>query len=123
MAWHGLCSTNAEGRKPWETSAATAELAVSGVVSCQNGAWHGITEGIANESQTVTVSGDYRLVFLDAPEVPVTRLEKYFRGWDAEAWSAQIDWPRLLLPITVVALLTLGACISLRGRADNARKE
>ena len=61
----------------------------------------------------------YGFVF-SPPEIPVTsrngdaRCLNCFEGRSRQAWSVQVDWDRLVLPVCVVGVLTFARILTFR---------
>jgi hypothetical protein len=79
-------------------------------------------------------AGPYRLVFLGAPSVPITRTTEYVSSYDGSRsksylhddyevslWKTEIDKPRLLIPISIVVIVTIGLLVTFnrKGRKPN----
>jgi len=73
-------------------------------------------------------AGPYRLVFLGAPSVPVTStsqlhritttntikwvVDEYYNNYAVSSWKVEIDKLRLLIPISIVIIVTIGLLVT-----------
>lgn len=82
--------------------------------------------GIQSQLQSLHLSapGPYRLVLLGPPEIPTdSQKGESLRGVHRRLWNAEVDWARLLLPMLVTAIISMGLIITFRGggRDQDAR--
>jgi hypothetical protein len=66
--------------------------------------------------------GPYHSIFAGAPKVPEQLSSggrHTFEQVDVKYWRAEVDWPRLLLPLAAVAILTSGTVVTLSRRSQS----
>lgn len=75
--------------------------------------------GVQSQLQSLNLSapGPYRLVFLGPPGIPTdSKNGESFKGVHRRLWMAEVDWARLLLPILVTAIISIGLIITFHDR-------